>query len=233
MLCFGIIFSRNPNAMPSRTKPDKASTMTVVIETDLDTVMLWEKAQALDPSCLTYAGFVRGTATPEGLVEATVEVESGHYEYLVSALGIELARSALEAEMTHDAAEIVEPLELEEELAEIPVADGTTTFGMDTFAVAWSVADTVYIWREIGTTETELRDARIVRTGCDGNAVLLAVTLPTALADKVRAVYRELEDGDEENDPVLETMRSILWPPEETCRHDGGVPSLDDGEIPF
>lgn len=110
--------------------------MTVVIETDLDTVKLWEKARALDSSCLTYARFLRGTTTPEGLVEATVEVEAGHYEYLVSALGIELARSALEAEMTHDAAEIVEPIELEGALAEILVADGTTIFGIDTFAVA-------------------------------------------------------------------------------------------------
>lgn len=219
--------------MPSRTKPEKTSTLTVMIETDLDTVMLWEKAQALDPSCLTYAGFVRGTATPEGLVEATVEVEADHYDYLVSALGIELAPSALEAGMTHDAAEVVEPIELEEELAEIPVADGTTTFRMDTFAVAWSVADTVYVWREIGSTETELRHARMMRTGRDGNSVLLAVTLPWALAAKVRAAYRELEAGDEDNDPVLETMRAILWLPDETWRHDGGVTSLDDGEIPF
>lgn len=219
--------------MSSQSKRGISATRLVVIETDLDTVTLWEKAQALDPSCLHYGRFVRGTSTPEGLVEATVEVEAGHYDYLVVALGIESAPSALEAELTHDAAEIVEPVELEEELALIPVEDETTTLGTDTFAVAWSVADTVYVWQEIASTDTELRDADIVRTGRDGNSVLLAVTLPRAVADKVRAVYRELQEGDEDADPVLEIMRSILWPADETCRRDGGFTSADDGEIPF
>lgn len=219
--------------MPLQSIRGNAATRLVVIETDLDTVMLWEKAHALDPSCLPYARFVRGTTTPEGLIEATVEVEAGHYEYLVAALGIELAPSALEAELTHDAAEIVEPVELEEELARISIGDGTTTLGADTFAVAWSVADAVYVWQEIATTDTEVKNADIVRTGRDGNSVLLAVTLPTAVADKVRAAYRELQEGDEDADPVLEIMRSILWPPNETCQRDGRTTSADDGEIPF
>lgn len=219
--------------MPSQSERGISATRLVVIETDLGTVMLWEKAQALDPSCLPYARFVRGTSTPDGLVEATVEVEAGHYDYLVAALGAEMAPSALEAELTHDAAEVVEPVELEEELAKIPVANGTTFFGPDTFAVSWSVADGVYVWQEIATTETELRDADMVRTGRDGNSVLLAVTLPTAVADKVRAAYRELEEEDEDADPVLEIMRSILWPADETCRREGGAPAFDDGEIPF
>lgn len=207
--------------------------MTVVIETDLETVLLWEKARALDPSCLTYARFLHGMTTPEGPVEALVQVDAGHYEYLIDTLGPKMAPSALEAEMTHDAAEIVEPVELEEELARIPVADGTTVFGADTFAVSWSVADTVYVWEELAITDTELKTATIVRTGRDGDVVLLAVTLPAALATKVRAAYRELEEGDEDADPVLELMRSILWPPNETCRREGGAALFDDDEIPF
>lgn len=219
--------------MPSQSKRGIGATRLIVIETDLDTVMLWEKARTLDPSCLPYARFLQGTTTPDGLVEATVEVEAGHYDYLVAALGNELASSALEAELTHDAAEVVEPVELEEELAKIPVANGTTFFGPDTFSVSWSVADAVYVWQEIATTDTELMDAEMVRTDRGGDTVLLAVTLPRAVADKVRAAYRELEEEDEDADPVLEIMRSILWPADETCRREGGAPSFDDGEIPF
>lgn len=219
--------------MLPRTKPKETATLTVVIETDLDTVLLWEKARALDPSCLTYARFLRGTSTHEGLVGATIEVDAGHYQYLIDTLGPEMAPSALEAGMTYDAAEIVEPVELEEELAKIPVANGTTVFDADTFAVSWSVADTVYVWEELAITDTELKTAVIVRTGREGDVVSLAVTLPAALADKVRAAYQELEDGDEDADPVLDTMRSILWPPDETYRREGGAVSFDDDEIPF
>lgn len=233
MLYFGFAYSRVANDMPLQSIRGIATTRLVVIETDLDTVVLWEKAQALDPSQLRYARFVRGTTTPDGLIEATVEVEAGHYDYLVAALGIELVASALEAELTHDAAEVVEPVELEEELAKIPVANGTTFFGPDTFAVSWSVADAVYVWQEIATSDTELRDADMVRTGRGGDTVLLAVTLPTAVVDKVRAAYRELEEEDEDADPVLEIMRSILWPADETWRRDGRTTSADDGEIPF
>jgi hypothetical protein len=219
--------------MPSRSKPKETATLTVAIETDLDTVLLWERARALEPSCLTYARFLRGTTTPEGFVQATVEVDADHYDYLVAALGIEMAPSALEAELTHDAAEVVEPVELEEELAKIPVAIGTTVFSADTFTVSWSVADTVYVWEELAITDTDLKSAAIVRTGRDGDSVRLAVTLPAAVANKVRAAYRELEDGDEVNDPVLDTMRSILWPLDETYRWEGGALSFDDDEIPF
>lgn len=219
--------------MRPRIQLDKSATLTVVIEIDLDTVLRWEKARTLDPSCLTYARFLHGTTTPEGLVEASVEVDAGHYEYLIDALGPEMAASALEAEMTHDAAEIVAPVELEEELAKIPVADATTVFGADTFAVSWSVADTVYVWEELATTDTELESAAIVRTGREGDVVSLAVTLPVALANKVRTAYQELADGDEDEDPVLETMRSILWPPDETYRREGGAALFDDDEIPF
>lgn len=219
--------------MSSQSKRGSPAIRLIVIETDLDTVMLWEKARVVDPSCLPYARFVRGTTTPEGLIAATVEVEESRYEYLIAAIGAEMAPSALEAELTHDAAEIVEPVELEEELTLIPVADETTKTSADTFGVAWSVADAVYVWQEIATTETELRDADMVRTGRGSDTVLLAVTLPTAVADKVHAAYQELEDGDEDADPVLEIMRSILWPVDETCRREGGAPSFDDGEIPF
>lgn len=219
--------------MWSQSKRGISATRLVVIETDLDTVMLWEKARALDPSCLPYARFVRGATTPEGIVEATVEVEAGHYDYLVAALGNELAPSALEAELTNDAAEIVEPVELEEELALIPVAEAATIFEDNTFAVTWSIGDTVYVWEELATTDTELKTAAMVRTGRDGDTVRLAVTLPAAVADKVRVAYQELEDGDEDADPVLELMRSILWPPDETCRRHGAHASADDGEIPF
>jgi len=219
--------------MPQQSMSGISTTRLVVIETDLDTVMLWEKAQALDPSCLHHARFVRGTSTPDGFVEATVEVEAGHYDHLVAALGNELAPSALEAELTHDAAEVLEPVELEEELAMIPAADTLITSEGNTFAVAWSVADVVYVSREIGTTETELRHARIMRTGRDGDTIGIAVTLPAGVADKVRAAYRELQEGDEDADPVLEIIRSILWPVDETCRREGGAPSFDDGEIPF
>lgn len=219
--------------MPSQSIRGSPAIRLIVIETDLDTVLLWENARALDPSYLPYARFVRGTSTHDGFVAATVEVDADHYDYLVAVLGTEMAASALEAELTHDAAEIVEPVELEEELALIPVAEAATIFEDNTFAVTWSIADAVYVWREIGKTETELRHARIVRTGRDGNSVLLAVTLPTALADKVGAAYRALEDGDEDADPVLEIMRSILWPPDETWRRDGSATSADDGEIPF
>lgn len=219
--------------MPSQSKRGSPTIRLIVIETDLDTVMLWEKARTLDPSCLRYARFVRGTTTPEGLIAATVEVEESRYEYLIAALGAEMAPSALEAELTHDAAEVVEPVELEEELALIPVADETTETSADTFGVAWSVADAVYVWREIGTTETELRNACIMRTGRDGDTVRLAVTLPAAVADKVHAAYRGLEEEAEDADPVLEIMRSILWPADETWRREGVAPSSDDGEIPF
>lgn len=219
--------------MASQSKRGIGATRLIVIETDLDTVMLWEKARTLDPSFLPYARFLQGTTTPDGLVEATVEVDADHYDYLVAVLGAEMAPSALEAEMTHDATEMVEPVELEEELARIPVANGTTSFGPDTFAVSWSVADAVYVWHEIATTDTELRDADMVRTGRDGNSVLLAVTLPMAVADKVRAAFRDLEEGEENTDPVLEIMRSILWPADETSRRDGRFTSADDGEIPF
>jgi len=205
----------------------------IVIETDLETLLLWEKARALDPSCLNYARFLRGTTTPEGLVEASIEVDAGHYEYLIDTLGPKMAPSALEAEMTHDAAKIVEPVELEEELAKIPVANGTTVFDADTFAVSWSVADTVYVWAELAITDTELKCAAIMRTGREGDVVSLAVTLPAALATKVRAAYEEFGEGDEESDPVLDTMRSILWPPDETYRREGGAISFDDDEIPF
>lgn len=219
--------------MPSQSKRGISATRLVVIETDLGTVMLWEKAQALDPSCLHHARFVRVTSTPDGLVEATVEVEAGHYDYLVAVLGTEMVLSALEAEMTHDAADIVEPIELEEALVLVPFADGTKVFDAETFAVSWSVADTVYVWEKLAITDTDLKSAAIVRTGRDGDSVLLAVTLPKALADKVRAAYQELEEGDEDADPVLEIMRSILWPVDETCRREGGALSFDDGEIPF
>lgn len=219
--------------MPSQSERGISATRLVVIETYLDTVLLWEKAQVLDPLCLPYRRLVRGTTTPEGLIAATVEVEADHYDYLVAVLGNEMAPSALEAELTYDAVEIVEPVELEEELALVPVADETTTLGADTFAVAWSVADTVYVWQEIATTDTELKNADIMRTGRDGDTVRLAVTLPAAVADNVRAAYRELEEGDEDADPVLEIMRSILWPADETCRRDGRTTSADDGDIPF
>lgn len=219
--------------MPPRTKPDKTATLTVVIEIDLEMVLLWEKARTLDPSCLTYARFLRGTTTHEGLVEATVEVDAGHYEYLIDTLGAEMAPSALEAEMTQDAAEIVEPVELEEELAKIPVANGTTVFDADTFAVSWSVADTVYVWEELAMTDTELKCAAIMRTGREGDVVSLAVTLPAALANKVRTAYQGLDEGDDGWDPVLDTMRSILWPRDETYRRDGGAALLEDDEIPF
>ena len=208
-------------------------TVIIVVETDLDTLVLWEEARRIDPEGMNYANLIDARIRPDRVVEAKIAITEGHFEYLIAALGEDFAPSALEDTLTTDASEIIESADLEEGLRSIPTTREIAPFGPDTFAVAWSIEDAVMVHRAIEEAENELRDVKLMRMGREGDTVLLAVTVPPAMAEAVRAECLHASDEAGFFDPVLEKIAALLHPP--FVPQDGGyaVGWPDDGDIPF
>lgn len=205
----------------------------VVVRTEFETWMSWEHARMIDPVAMEHATFLWATMHEDRTVDVTLEVPQSHLDYLIAAVGEEYALSALEESITCDAFEIIEAADLKDAIRLIPEADATAPHDQDTFMVSWSAYDVVTVLEGVGKGENDLRQVKLVRLGMDGTNLLLAVTVPCALAEAIRSADTSTI-REELSDTVLEKILGFVRQREEDDWDDDvHLPDIDDRDIPF
>lgn len=207
-------------------------TTRVVVRTEVETWMSWEHARMIDPLGMEHATFLHATRYEDGTVDVTLQVPRAELDYFVAAVGEEYALSALEASISCDASEIIEEADLEEALRLIPTTSLVPPFDANTFAVTWSASDAVMVREAIDGAENLLREVRLERMGRDHDKLLLAVTLPPALAEEVRAMGVAKSEAGFPDAVLSRLVELIQEGSSEDYAYDDHLPDKDDF-IPF
>lgn len=205
----------------------------VVVRTEFETWMSWEHARMIDPEGMEHATFLWATTHEDRTVDVTLEIPQSDLDYLIAAVGKEYALSALEESIRCDASEIIEAADIDDVIRLIPEADATAPSGQDTFTVSWSAYDVVTVLEGAGKGENDLQQVKLARLGMDGTNLLLAVTVPAALAEVIRAADPPTT-REELSENVLEKLLALVRQQEEDVWDDDlHLPDIDDRDIPF
>lgn len=201
----------------------------ITIETDLEFLVRWERAQSIEPRSLDFAQVLGGTMRDDGLMDITVAVPKHLHENLTATLG-EDAPSGLEEWMLDSASDILRDVEIEETFLKIP--QGTEGAGETTVTVAWNIEDTVDCYEAVLAADGEVRNVKIERVKREGNLATLAVTLPHLLLDAAKREYSPDLDAPDFDTVVLDIIIRSIREAEPRDDHSGACKIVDD-EIPF
>lgn len=199
------------------------------IKTDLSFLKRWERAKSIEPRSLDFAHVLVGTMRDDGRIDLSVAVMKHVYEHLTATRGKDAALG-LEANMVHEASEILRDVEIEEAFLKIP--QGTKAKGKNTVTVEWSLADAVDCYEAVLAAGLDARKIKIIRLKREGWLATLAITLPRRMLDAARREYSPALDAPGFGSVVLDVIMRSIGKPETKDENSGAKKILDD-EIPF
>ena len=187
----------------------------LTIETDAETVVLWEEASAIDPAFMREVRVLAKRDADGGRMQVMIAIPQSCYKSTLIDMecDAELGASAIEAVLIFDACAVLRKDRMSRAILGIPFHSGPRRFDCNTVEVSWHLIEASDVLAAIGHPDGVGLNVVIRRiSAIKDETALFAVTCPAQIIEDARARARASNGRLLPADVLFEVIIDTVWP---------------------